>query len=224
MRWNAELGKKPEDIAALKLSNLKGLVKSQLRTKMKDTTATKPTNFVAVLNHQYPDGNTASMLLLGLWKGKIKNWATREIAKQKGVIVGEAYFNGKTEAGKQIMVFKVLKGRGKSELDKIKKKLYPFVPKNKYEIQFENNTPIEKEKPLSPPKQMIEQTQILQELLRKYKKEKKEGLNPNPEKIKKYVRQWLVNHNQLEEKHQELLKNWFFFFKKQWQYLQSTGK
>lgn len=224
MRWNAALGKKPEDIATLQLSSLKGLVKSQLQTKMKDTTATKPTNFVAVLNHQYPDGNTASMLLLGLWKGKIKNWATREIAKQKGVIVGEAYYDGKTDTGKQILVLKVLKGRGKSELNRIKKKLYPFVPKNKYEIQFLSETVVEKEKPLSPPKQMIEQTQVLQELLRQYKKEKKEGLNPNLDTIKQPIRQWLVNHNQLEEKHQELLKNWFSFFKKQWQYLQSVDK
>jgi hypothetical protein len=220
MRWNATLGKKPEDIQALKLSNLKGLVKSQLQTKMKDTTAMKPTNFVAVLGHQYPDGNIASLLLLGLWKGKIKNWATRVVAKQKGAIVGEAYYNGKTETGKQIIVFNILKGRGKSEVDRIKKKLYPFIPKTKYEIQFLDNNPIEKDKKVSPPKKMLDQTQALQELLRQYKRESKEGNTPDNAPIKKAIRQWLVDHNELEEKHQELLKNWFLFFKKQWGHFQ----
>lgn len=225
MKWNTTaLGKTPDDINTIQLSDLKSLVKIQLSTKIGDTTESKPTNFVAILEHNYPDGNTASMLLLGLWKGKFKNWATRDIAKQKGVVVGEVYLDGTNQQGTPILKFTNLKGRGKTQTEAIKKKLYPFVPKTKYDMQFvTKEIPAEKQKKVSPPKQMVLQTQALQELLKAYKRTQKEQQDNASATDKKAVqlalREWLLAYQNLKPNHQELLENWYSFFKKNWSLL-----
>ena len=140
MRWNTDLGQQPKDINKLTFSKLKTIVKKQLQSKMNDTTKLKPTNFIVRTKlkptnfivrtkHQYPDESVEALLLLGLWKGGFKTWALRQIAKEKDAIVGEVYVEGKDREGKTILVFNIQKGKGKSEVEKLKKTLHLLTQK-----------------------------------------------------------------------------------------------
>jgi peptidoglycan hydrolase-like protein with peptidoglycan-binding domain len=136
MKINPKIAKTPEDLKVIEFKKMKVLIKKELKRLEKYTTPAEPTQFLILGEFDYPDKTAMALPVFGAWKGKFKEYAKKEVVKDKLGAIGTAYFGGIDESGQKKVHLNLAKGLGKNKSGKLERTLKKLIPQATYNVIF----------------------------------------------------------------------------------------
>jgi peptidoglycan hydrolase-like protein with peptidoglycan-binding domain len=136
MKINPKIAKSPEDLKSLEFKKMKVFIKKELKRLEKYTTSTEPTQFIILGEFDYPDKPAMALPLFGKWKGKFKEYAKKEVVKDKLGAIGTAFYGGIDESGQKKVHMNLAKGLGKNKTGKLERTLKKLIPQATYNVIF----------------------------------------------------------------------------------------
>jgi peptidoglycan hydrolase-like protein with peptidoglycan-binding domain len=136
MKINPKIAKTPEDLKVIEFKKMKVLIKKELKRLEKHTNPTEPTQFLILGEFDYPDKAAMALPVFGAWKGKFKDYAKKDVVKDKLGAIGTAYFGGIDESGQKKVHLNLAKGLGKNKSGKLERTLKKLIPQATYNVIF----------------------------------------------------------------------------------------
>ena len=136
MKINPKIAKSPDELKNLEFKKMKVLIKKELKRLEKYSSATEPTPFLILGEFDYVDKPAMALPLFGVWKGKFKDYAKKEVVKDKLGAIGTAYYGGMDESGQKKVYLNLAKGLGKNKTGKLERTLKKLIPQATYNVIF----------------------------------------------------------------------------------------
>lgn len=136
MKINPKIAKSPEDLKSLEFKKMKVFIKKELKRLEKYTSSTEPTQFIILGEFDYPDKPAMALPLFGKWKGRFKEYAKKEVVKDKLGAIGTAFYGGIDESGQKKVHMNLAKGLGKNKTGKLERTLKKLIPQATYNVIF----------------------------------------------------------------------------------------
>jgi peptidoglycan hydrolase-like protein with peptidoglycan-binding domain len=136
MKINPKIAKSPDELKNLEFKKMKVLIKKELKRLEKYSSATAPTPFFILGEFDYVDKPAMALPIFGVWKGKFKEYAKKEVVKDKLGAIGTAYYGGIDESGQKNVHLNLAKGLGKNKSGKLERILKKLIPQATYNVVF----------------------------------------------------------------------------------------